>query len=153
MMEKFIMDERTGLKYELVGDYYLIAGENEPVPEPLGIWGQWHRSYLREHKRCIYDGMLMTGKLYTYLQKIDRQAEEMWYGNIEPSVYDTSTCKDALELVCHKEEKLKASLTDAQKELFASYSDSIQELQTVLDCALFQHSFQLIQHSGGICTY
>ena len=26
-MEKYITDERTGLKYELVGDYYLIAGD------------------------------------------------------------------------------------------------------------------------------
>ena len=77
-MEKFIMDERTGLKYELVGDYYLIAGEDEPIPEPLGIWGQRHRQFLREHKRCIYDGMLMTGKLCGYLQGIDRQAEEMF---------------------------------------------------------------------------
>lgn len=77
-MEKYIVDERTGLKYELVGDYYLIAGEDEPIPEPIGIWGQRHGRYLREHKRCIYDGMLMTGKLYGYLQGIDRQAEEMF---------------------------------------------------------------------------
>ena len=27
-MEKYITDERTGLKYELVGDYYLIAGDD-----------------------------------------------------------------------------------------------------------------------------
>ena len=33
-MEKFITDERTGLQYELVGDYYLIAGEDEPEHEP-----------------------------------------------------------------------------------------------------------------------
>lgn len=26
-MERFITDERTGLRYELVGDYYLIAGD------------------------------------------------------------------------------------------------------------------------------
>ncbi len=77
-MEKFIVDERTGLKYELVGDYYLIAGEDEPISEPLGIWGQRHRQFLREHKRCIYDGMLLTGKLDSYLQEIDRQAEEMF---------------------------------------------------------------------------
>ena len=40
-MEKYITDERTGLKYELVGDYYLIAGEDEPDEEqkPIGIWG------------------------------------------------------------------------------------------------------------------
>ena len=32
-MEKYITDERTGLKYELVGDYYLIAGDGEPDEE------------------------------------------------------------------------------------------------------------------------
>ena len=35
-MEKFITDERTGLHYELVGDYYLIAGEDEPEGRPVG---------------------------------------------------------------------------------------------------------------------
>ena len=39
-MEEFITDERTGLCYELVGDYYLIAGEDEPEGRPIGIWGQ-----------------------------------------------------------------------------------------------------------------
>jgi len=46
-MEKYITDERTGLKYELVGDYYLIAGDDEPEEErPIGIWGQRHLRYL-----------------------------------------------------------------------------------------------------------
>ena len=40
MMEKYITDGRTGLKYELVGDYYLIAGEDEPEEDrPIGVWG------------------------------------------------------------------------------------------------------------------
>ena len=38
-MDKYITDERTGLKYELVGDYYLIAGDDEPEERPIGIWG------------------------------------------------------------------------------------------------------------------
>ena len=38
-MEKYITDERTGLRYELVGDYYLIVGDDEPEQEPIGIWG------------------------------------------------------------------------------------------------------------------
>ena len=46
-MEKFITDERTGLQYELVGDYYLIAGEDEPEGRPIGIWGQRHLRYIR----------------------------------------------------------------------------------------------------------
>ena len=29
-LAKFIINERTGLKYELCGDYYIIAGEDEP---------------------------------------------------------------------------------------------------------------------------
>lgn len=39
-MEEFITDKRTGLRYELVGDYYLIAGEDEPEGRPIGICGE-----------------------------------------------------------------------------------------------------------------
>lgn len=49
-MEKFITDERTGLCYELVGDYYLIAGEDEPEGRPIGVWGQRHLRYM--DNRC-----------------------------------------------------------------------------------------------------
>ena len=57
-MEKFITDERTGLRYELVGDYYLIAGENEPEGRPIGIWGQRHLRYIRKHKVSLYAELL-----------------------------------------------------------------------------------------------
>ena len=76
-MEKYITDERTGLKYELVGDYYLIAGDEEPEHDPVGIWGQRHGKYLREHKHAIYSGLLISGKLDSYLREIDRQAGAM----------------------------------------------------------------------------
>ena len=77
-MEKFITDERTGLHYELVGDYYLIAGEDEPEGSPIGIWGQRHLRYIRKHKVSLYAELLTTGKLNSYLADIDRQAEEMF---------------------------------------------------------------------------
>ena len=79
-MERFVTDERTGLRYELVGDYYLIAGDNEPEEEqkPIGIWGQRHRRYLKEHRRVRYANLLTSGKLNSYLVDIDRQAEEMF---------------------------------------------------------------------------
>ena len=76
-MDKYITDERTGLKYELVGDYYLIAGDDEPEQAPIGIWGQRHGKYLCEHKHAIYSGLLISGKLDGYLRDIDRQAEAM----------------------------------------------------------------------------
>lgn len=79
-MEKYITDERTGLKYELAGDYYLIAGDNEPEEEqkPIGIWGQRHLRYLKNHCKVHYANLLTSGKLNNYLADIDRQAEEMF---------------------------------------------------------------------------
>ena len=77
-MEKYITDERTGLKYELVGSYYLIAGDDEPEQEPIGIWGQRHLRYLKEHHRVRYANLLTIGKLNDYLADLNEQAEAMF---------------------------------------------------------------------------
>ena len=77
-MEEFITDERTGLQYELVGNYYLIAGEDEPEGRPIGIWGQRHLRYIRKHKVGLYAELLTTGKLNDYLADLNEQAEAMF---------------------------------------------------------------------------
>ena len=77
-MEKFITDERTGLRYELVGDYYLIAGEDEPEGRPIGIWGQRHLRYIRKNKKLLYTELLTSGKLNDYLADLNEQAEAMF---------------------------------------------------------------------------
>ena len=79
-MEKYIIDERTGLKYELVGDYYIIAGDDEPEEEqkPIGIWGQRHLRYLKNHRKVLYANLLTSGNLNNCLANINRQAEEMF---------------------------------------------------------------------------
>ena len=79
-MEKYITDERMGLKYELVGDYYIIAGDDDPEEEqkPIGIWGQRHLRYLKNHRKVLYINLLTSGKLNNCLANIDRQAEEMF---------------------------------------------------------------------------
>ena len=77
-MKKFITDERTSLQYELVGDYYLIAGEDEPEGRPIGIWGQRHLRYIRKYKTSLYAELLTTGKLNDYLADLNEQAEAMF---------------------------------------------------------------------------
>ena len=75
-----------------------------------------------------------------------RILEEFWYGNIEPTEYDTSTCKEykkLQELICRNEDKLKAAMTDEQKELFEKYTDCPREFQTITDCLIVQNSFKL----------
>lgn len=72
--------------------------------------------------------------------------EEFWYGNIEPAEYDTASCKEyqeALKLITRNEDKLLATMTDEQKELFSRYTDSVRDFQTMTDCHLFQNSFKL----------
>ena len=77
-MDKYIYDEKNGLWYELQGDYYLPCLKLPEEPEVhIGIWGQRHRRYLKEHRRATYATLLTSGKLNSYLADIDRQAEEM----------------------------------------------------------------------------
>ena len=76
-MERFIRDDRTGFDYELVGDCYLIAGEDEPASPPLGLWGQRRADYLKQHRRTLYYALLYDGKLNDHLSHIDQQARQM----------------------------------------------------------------------------
>lgn len=72
--------------------------------------------------------------------------EQLWYGNIEPTEYDTSPCneyKEVLQLMNRNEERLRATMTDEQKELFSRYTDCVREFQTLTECLLFQNSFKL----------
>ena len=75
-LARFITDERTGLEYELCGDYYIIAGEDEPEREPIGLWGQRHLKHIIKHCKPFYDKMLGEHTLYDYLLQLDRDAEE-----------------------------------------------------------------------------
>ena len=76
-MERFFRDDRTGLDYELVGDCYLIAGEDESASSPLGLWGRRRADYLKQHRRTLYYTLLYNSKLSTHLSRIDQQARQM----------------------------------------------------------------------------
>jgi hypothetical protein len=54
--DKYIYDESNCLWYELQGDYYLpcLTLPAEKENQPIGVWGQRHKRYLREHKRATY---------------------------------------------------------------------------------------------------
>ena len=78
-MKQHYIDERTGIRYTLQGDYYL-PDLVLPVEETksIGVWGQRHKRYLKEHKRVTYANSLTSGELNSYLADIDEQAEDMF---------------------------------------------------------------------------
>lgn len=74
-MEKYIYDNSNGLWYELHGDYYLpcLVIPEEEV-HPIGIWDRKHQQYLREYRPMLYNDLVLSGMLYSYLTDIDTQA-------------------------------------------------------------------------------
>ena len=78
-MENRIYDEKNGLWYEKQGDYYLTCLElPEEEEKPIGIWGQRHLRYIKQHKRVFYANLLTSCKLNSYLADIDEEAENLF---------------------------------------------------------------------------
>ena len=70
-----IHDEKTGIDYVLVGDYYLPEIVVPQESRPIGKWGSLHRAYLKEHRPAVYTSLCLTGRLHTYLADLNEQAE------------------------------------------------------------------------------
>ena len=76
-MDKYVYDEKNGLWYELQGDYYIPCLELPAEKgQPIGLWGQRHLHYLKEHHKVLYVDLLTSGKPNSYLADIDLQASE-----------------------------------------------------------------------------
>ena len=78
-MDKYIYDEKNGLWYELQGDYYLPCLKlPKEESRHIGVWGQRHLRYLKQHRKVLYSELLISGKLNDYLADLNEQAEEMF---------------------------------------------------------------------------
>ena len=77
-MEKHITNEKTGIQYTLVGDYYLPNLALPPQREnyAIGRFGRMRLRYLKDHRRVLYTNLLTSGKLAEHLREIDMAASE-----------------------------------------------------------------------------
>ena len=79
-MEKRIYNEKNGIRYTLQGDYYLPdLALPEQEDKPIGLWGQRHLNYIKQHRKILYINLLTSGKLNEYLADVDKQAEDMFF--------------------------------------------------------------------------
>lgn len=83
-MDKYIYDDKNGLWYELQRDYYIscliLPAEKE---QPIGLWWQRHKRYLKEHRKATYTTLLTSCKLNSYLADIEDQAQERFERPLE----------------------------------------------------------------------
>ena len=54
----------------------LRMDERENEPQTLGRFGRAREQYLMEHRKGLYNSMLLTGRLWAHLTEIDRTAQE-----------------------------------------------------------------------------
>ena len=76
-MKKHIYDESNGLWYELTGDYYIpLLALPAKEQRPIGKWGRIRWNFLMEHRPLLYNALLFSGRLWTYLADLNEQAQE-----------------------------------------------------------------------------
>ena len=76
-MKKHIYDESNSLWYELIGDYYIpILTLSSEEQRPIGKWGRMHRDYLKEHRPILFNDLVLSDRLWTYLADLNEQAQD-----------------------------------------------------------------------------
>ena len=65
------------IDYIAVGEYFLPAIKLSDAPDapPLGLYGELHKNYLREHKSILYSQLLLSERLYPICRGIDEAAQ------------------------------------------------------------------------------
>lgn len=80
---KSLYEQLGGTYHEENG--YLIPNLRLPDEEQriIGVWGQRHLEYLKQHRKGIYINLLTSGRINTYLADIDKQAQECFKRLVE----------------------------------------------------------------------
>ena len=65
----------NGIEYVCVGGYYIPDLKLPKEERPIGKYGRMHRDYLREYNPVMFDDLVLTGRLWTYLADLNEQAE------------------------------------------------------------------------------
>ena len=64
------------ITYIKTGDYYIPDWKLPEETRPIGRWGRMHRDYLKEHRPVVFNQLVLSGNLWTYLADINEQAQQ-----------------------------------------------------------------------------
>ena len=88
--------EENGIAYELVGDYYIPVLELPNEKRSIGKYGRMHREYLKEYNPMMFNELVLTGQLWTYLADLNEQAQSRVQFIIR-QMQETENVKDELK--------------------------------------------------------
>ena len=64
------------ITYIKAGGYYIPDWTLPEEYRPIGRWGRMHRDYLKEHRPVVFNQLVLSGTLWTYLADINEQAQQ-----------------------------------------------------------------------------
>ena len=64
------------ITYIKTGDYYIPDLKLPEEHRPIGRWGRMHRDYLKEHHPVVFNQLVLSGNLWTYLADINEHAQQ-----------------------------------------------------------------------------
>ena len=70
-LEPIIHDDKNGLDYILVGNYYIPLIRVEEETRDIGFYGSLRRNYLKDYRQALYSQLMLTGKLWSYLADLN----------------------------------------------------------------------------------
>lgn len=73
----------NGIDYILVGDYYVPDLKLPKEHRPIGHWGRLHQAYLQMYRPGVYNELVLSCKLHTYLADLNEQAKDRLFLIIE----------------------------------------------------------------------
>lgn len=68
--------KKSGIDYVLVGDYYIPDLKLPEEKRPIGKYGRMHREYLKENHPVLFNDLVLSCQLWTYLADINGQAQD-----------------------------------------------------------------------------
>ena len=75
-LKERLHDDKNDLDYVLCGDYYIPDLKLPEERRSIGRWGRMYREYIKEYRPVLYNNLLLSGNLWTYLADLNEQADD-----------------------------------------------------------------------------
>ena len=126
------------ITYIKVGDYFIPDWKLPEETRPIGRWGRMHRDYLKEYRPVVFNQLVLSGNLWTYLADINEQAHQRMEVLVKQMMASESVTEELKETnqiewvqrMYHMADR-KAELSAKEKELTAKITEAQNRIAEV----------------------
>lgn len=113
------------ITYIKTGDYYIHDLKLPEEHRPIGRWGRMHRDYLKEYRPVVFNQLVLSGNLWTYLADINEQTQQ----RMEILISQVKTSRNVAE---HLESSSQTRWTQEMENILSN-SEEIIKAEIILN--------------------